>query len=291
MKKITYIVLLLLGFTPIALFSQMTFVNKPYVLQLMTNGINGHIPLDKFGINPLITTVTDPEDVWEFGGVYTFDEDGTAPIKYVSASSVADTQYIVVSGLNYYGELTTQRVKLNGQTNVSLTDSLWRVNRMYNDDSFSFAGNVYCHTDPSPTSGVPASVAVRAYIYDGNNQTLMAIYTIPKDYVGYLFRGEVGIGTEGSVNALNEFAHVHYESRRFGKVFRVKKSIDLIVGGNPYFQDYRSFPDIIPELTDIRIRVIEVTDNMGIWATFDIMLIHKSQLNHNYLESIGMSAE
>ena len=80
-------------------------------------------------------------------------------------------------------------------------------------------GVLYCHTDASPTAGVPAAANMRAIIDNGNNQTLMALYTVPKGKVAFLVRGEIGASraqTSGAIQAA-------YYSRRFGKVFKIKK--------------------------------------------------------------------
>jgi len=80
---------------------------------------------------------------------------------------------------------------------------------------------------------------------------------------------------------------VHYYSRRYGKVFRVKKSISLITAGTSVFQDERTFPDVIPALTDIKLTVEEVSDTMGIWGTFDLLIVDEEQFSDEYLAAIG----
>lgn len=251
----------------------------------------GHAPgystVDKFGVNPEITTSTDPEDIWEFGGLYPYDEDKTAPIISISSSSALDTQPVIVQGLDINGYLVSQEIELTGQSLVSFETPLFRVFRMYNDGNVPLEGTVYCYTGTSQTGGIPPAEAVRAIIDNGNNQTLMALYTIPRGYVGFLFRGEMGVELEGNTATLAEYAHCHYESRRFGKVFRVKKAVTIIVGGSGQYQDVRSFPDVIPALTDIKLTAIEVTQTMGLWGTFDIMLVEESRFSDDYLQRIG----
>ncbi len=59
-----------------------------------------------------------------------------------------------------------QTVTLTGQTNKALATPLWRVYRMSNASSVSIQGIAYCHTDASPSSGVPATANIRAIIDD-----------------------------------------------------------------------------------------------------------------------------
>lgn len=249
----------------------------------------GYSVIDKFGENPSITTATDPEDVWEYGGLYNYDANNTAPIQYLSSSDDDDSNVVTVQGLDIDGNAVSQDIALTGQTVANLTTPLWRVFRMINNGATSLEGMVYCHTDPTPTTGVPAGVAVRALIDDGNNQTLMSLYTIPLGKVGFLYRGELGIELEGNAAALAEYARIFYESRRYGGAFTVKKSVSLFPGN--IHQDPRSFPDIIPALTDIKIKVTEVSADMGVWATFDILLVDEDLLDPALLAAIGQPTE
>ena len=164
---------------------------------------DGTIVVDKFGENPAIATTTDPEDLWEFGGEYNYTANAGAT-HYVSSSSAADTQLISFGTItadsdgNWNLETFTQNVA--GQVKTELLppsgDNIVRVWRMANegDAGEDLAGTLYCYEDDTVTDGKPDTDSkVRAVIDNGNNQTLMLLYTIPTGYVGFLYRGEVGI--------------------------------------------------------------------------------------------------
>ncbi len=254
---------------------------QPFQLRVNFGMLEGFSVVDKFGENPDVGTGTAPEDVWEAGGEYIYDADGTAPIVSLISDSAADEQEISVQGLDVEGNLVTQLIKLTGTTRVALDTPLWRVFRMFNNDNVDVAGTVYCYVG---TGGVPAAADVRAIIDNGNNQTLMAMFTIPKGFVGFLFRGEIGQSRAQTAG----FARCAYYSRRFGKVFRVKKRIDTSNSGTSIYQDDRSFPDIIPSLTDIKIRVESVSANStGVFATLDILLVTEDNFSDEYLQAIG----
>lgn len=260
-------------------------------------GDKGAIRLDKFGFNPSITTASDPEDVWEQGGLYTYTADAGAA-HYISSSDAGDTQDVSVQGLtvdsNGNWNLEETIVTLSGQTKTQIiTDSgdpYVRVFRMENDaDSGNdFSGVVYVYEDDTVTDGVPdTATKIRASIDNGNNQTLMALYTVPTGYVGYLFRGEVGIEFTGTVGTGTIYGTFCYKSRRAGKVFKVKKKISTVATGQSNYIDYRSFPDVIPAKTDIRIICDEVSDTVGAFATFDILLVKEEQIPQWHLDQIG----
>jgi hypothetical protein len=256
-------------------------VGQPFDLKVTQGLIDGHSSVDKFGENPEIDTGTTPEDIWELGGLYNYDADGTAPIVSLVSDNASDTIDIEVQGLDIDGELVSQIVTLNGTNRVALTTPLWRVFRMFNADNVDLVGTCYCYVG---TGGVPTAANTRAIIENGNNQTLMALYTVPNGKVGFLYRGEIGasrVQTAGAIQAA-------YFSRRYGKVFRVKKRVDITNQGSSIYQDDRSFPDIIPGLTDITLRVESVSaNNCGVFGTFDILLIDEAEFPTDYLQAIG----
>lgn len=255
-------------------------VGQSFNLKVNQGLIPGHSPIDKFGENPDIDTATTPEDVWEYGGLYTYDADGTAPIVSL-VSDAADTVPIRVQGLDIDGVLTDQTVTLTGTTRVALTTPLWRVFRMSNEGTADLSGTCYCYTG---TGNVPGAGEVRAIIDDGNNQTLMALYTVPANKVGFLYRGEFG-ASRALTTAEVQGA---YYSRRYGKVFKIKKRINISNAGSSIYQDERSFPDVIPALTDIKLTVESVSaNNIGVFGTFDILLIDEELFPDSYLTAIG----
>jgi hypothetical protein len=251
--------------------------------------------LDKFGENPDVDTATVPEDIWEGGGEYDYDADGTEPIVSIASDDAGDTDKpIIITGLDAEGNQITQTINtnaVNGTTRVALNIALWRVFRLENDEdstdpnSGGLAGNLFCYTGTGsvPSIGDPE---VRAIIQNGNNQTLMALYTVPKGKVGFLFRGEAGISRVNPTAAVA--VNGAYFSRRYGKVFKIKKRIDLVSNGSSMYADTRSFKDPIPALTDVKLTILSVSANdVGVYGTFDILLVDEKILDETYLSAIG----
>lgn len=253
-------------------------------LQSVSEGrVAGYSTLDKFGFIELVTTITDPETLWEGGGVYIYST--SADIVSLASSDGTDTQDIEIQGLDAEGEEVIQTITLSGTARVPLTTALYRVYRMQNMGDTDLEGTVFCYTGTGtvPTIGDPE---VRCIIDNGNNQTLMALYTIPLGKVGFLYRGEVGVSFTAGPQA-TDYAKVDYRSRRNGGVFKIKKRVTLITTGASIFQDARSFPDVIPALTDIELYIEEVSASMGMWGTFDILIVDEDQLEADFLTAIG----
>ena len=258
----------------------------PFVLAVQQGRVPGYSVVDKFGENPDVDTGA-PEDIWEYGGLYPYDPINTAPIISIVSDNPLDTQVISIIGLDIDGNEVSQNITLTGTTRVILTTPLWRVYRMSNegDDGDNINGTIYCYTG---TGNTPAPAEIRAIIDNGNNQTLMALYTIPLGYVGYLFKGEFG----GSRAVSSGSAQNAYYSRRVGKVFKIKKRVDVAFTGSSNYVDVRSFPDPIPALTDVKLRAESVTANRtGLFGAFDILLVENAQLDPAYLTAIGQPTE
>ena len=240
----------------------------------------GYKVVDKFGENPDVDTNTDPEDIWEAGGLYTYDADGTAPIVSLISSESADDQVIAVEGLDINGWTVVQYITLTGDTRVALDTPLWRVYRMINVGSTNIAGTVYCYTG---TGGVPAIGLTRAICTPGNDQTLMCIYTVHRGKVAFIFRGEIGASRGVTAGE----ARCAFYVRPFGGIFLQQKRVNLSNAGTSIYADYRSFPVVAPGRTDLRLTVESTSANdIGIFGTFDMLIVDEELFTNHYLASI-----
>ncbi len=265
-------------------------ISKGFELAVTQWLVPGNWKIDKYWTNETITTISDPEDVREVWWIYNYDDNNTAPIAFLSSSDAANNQIIEVIWLDIDWYEIIQSITLNWLNNVTLPTPLWRVYRMQNIDITSPIWTVYCHIDAALTLWVPTIANTRAIINNThslpNNQTLMTILTIPKWKVWFLYKWEVWLKMTWWPSDVAEYWHFHYHSRRYWKTFLVKKAVDCIVWGSSVYQDKRSFPDIIPSLTDIKITIVEVSVDMWVWATFDILLVDETEFTNEYLAEI-----
>lgn len=259
-------------------------ISQDFRLSVAMGMYPGYLVVDKFGENPQVDTGTAPEDIWEGGGLYNYDADGTAPIVSLISDDSGDTQPIMVQGLDIDCNEVTQTITLTGDTRVALDIPLWRVYRMRNVGATSFAGTVYCYTG---TGGVPAAAAIRAIVNGANNQTLMCIYTVPRGKVAFMFRGEVGASRGVTAGE----ARCAFFVRRFGGIFNIRKRVNLSNAGTSIYADYRSFPVPVPAQTDLRLTVESVSANgMGIFGTIDMLVVDAELFTDKYLTAIGQPA-
>jgi hypothetical protein len=236
----------------------------PFSLGAASTKFSGIGSVNKFGEN---LDVDGAEDIWDYGSTYVFST--SADITKI-ISSAADTATLQIEGLDADYNEVTQTATLNGTTFVTLTTPLMRVFRMENIGSTSIAGGVYCVTSTAEHSGgVPSqSTDVRAFINNGNNQTLMAIYTVPAGKTAYMTNYHVTLG-----RAITSVAHMYLMTSTEGGVLKVKDSFEVDNDSsvidrffNPYFR--------IEEKSDIKFKCNSVTaSNTEISAGFDLVLV------------------
>lgn len=227
---------------------------EPFELQVSRGQISYHKTQFKFGFNPDIDNSL--ETIWAQGGLYTYLT--SASTLYISSSSTADdlastgARSATVSGLDVNYDEVSVTVDLDGQNGVQLgSANNWiRVNRIVVNTAGSGgknAGVLYVGTEASPSVGVPTNKYATVAI--GDNQTLMALWTVPRGYTAYLTQLDVTVATEQN----NKYATISTLARPFGGVFNV---VDRFVKSESSHHQEFSFPLKFTEKTDIEIRGI-----------------------------------
>ena len=248
-------------------------------LAIAKGEVTGHSSVQKFGNAPdfdqadgIITVWDGAEDgaAWELMD-YTYSS--IADIDSISSSDNADTVDITIQGLDSNWEEVEQTITLQGRTRVALSTSLIRVYRAYNNSSTNLAGHVVIYVNTALTNGVPTDkTKIRAIIDQVNQQTEMAVYTIPAGKTGYLTRGYAS--TAGASKSSNYV--IRFYARKFGKVFRLQ-NINAISDTSTgiVILDY-FIPLKIEEKTDLEVRVEATASGAtgcSVSAGFDLVLV------------------
>jgi hypothetical protein len=239
-------------------------LTEPFNLQVARGQIAYHESIYKFGNNPQVADSI--ETVWPEGGLYSYLS--AATVLTVSSSSTNDTsagtgaRTVELFGLDGdYNEIS-EVVTLNGQTAVNTTQSYLRINRMIVRSAGSGganAGIIYAGTG-TVTTGVPANIYATIN-GDGTNQTLMALWTIPAGYTGYLMQYDVSNGTTSNTPAVCKLLLV---ARPYGEVFQTKDIKSLTTG--MHIENTLIIPVEFAEKTDIEVRAVSSSNSV----TFDI---------------------
>ena len=230
--------------------------SEPFELQVSRGQVAWHKTLFKYGYNPLIINVN--ETIWDGGGIYAYPASALAMTVTSAGGATDEDVQVMVIGLDADWNEVQQEVTLNGSGTATTTQTFRRVFRAYVSGSQAPTGNIT----------VANGGTTYAQITLGENQTLMAVYTVPAGHTLYLTNGTVthGTGTSGGV-----FMTVRFMIREFGGVFRTATKID-IVESEVIFPF--TFPLRIPEKTDLEVRAIcNKNQNNAVSATFEGVLV------------------
>lgn len=239
-----------------------------FVLEGLTD--DEYYTVNKFGRNTDIDTTTDPEDVWDAGGLY--PDETAASVHGVTSASANDAaagtgaRTIRIEGLDANYNRIQEDVTLNGVTNVNTTNSYLRVFRAY----VLTAGTVGTN-DGAITIQHNTSTNTAAVISAGKGQTEMAIYTIPAGYTGFIVAIEASGNRPGATSgAMIDLSLVY----RTGSVSRIKQTFGIAVDGTSHYARNYDLWKKVPEKTDVIVRVDNTTDNdADISASFDMVVM------------------
>ena len=135
------------------------------------------------------------------------------------------------------------------------------------DSNETATGIIYAGTG-TVTSGVPANVYAQINI--GNNQTLMALYTVPFDKTAYMVNWYATLNKATAATAVD----LQLVMRPFGEVLQVKNHQSLVNVGTSRFNHVFGTALPIAPKTDIKIECIETSANgVDISAGFDLILV------------------
>lgn len=236
--------------------------------------------IKKFWQAPDFDTTDGFVTLWDWandGGTneMTYNFSTTAAIDSLSSSNNWDTQDIEVQWLDSNYDLVTQTVTITWQSRKALTTSLIRVFRMKNVWTTDLVGTLYCYENTAITAGVPNDTSkIRAEINNWNNQTLMALYTIPRGKTWYLTCWHAAqanvtwwlFSTDGA-------STVKLLARPFWQVFQLKHISTLKSNGSSHIQHFFKVPKVYSEKTDIKLEANTSVDGSAVAWWFIIILI------------------
>lgn len=242
---------------------------KNWALEVARGNVKGHSAVQKFGASDSVGTTF--EDVWDLGGKYYWRD--TATTLNLSSSSTADTWggtgawQLQIQGLDSNYDLQTETINLSGQTPVQTTKSYIRVFRMLVTQAGTTKSNegmVYLGESATITNGVPDDLTKQsAHIHIDHAQTLMALYTIPNGYTGYLVKGWATSGA-------GKNTEVHFHARPFGGADNLKFDFDML--DYAFIYEY-GIPLEVPEKTDLWVEAKVDSGTTKVSSGFDIVLI------------------
>lgn len=249
-----------------------------HALDVSLGRISTESSLNKFGgaidVDSGVAT-----DVWDGADGATSTDVWVPPtaarLHDITSTSANDTntagtgaRKVEIQGLDANWDLQTETVNLNGVANVATANTYLRIFRMQVTEVGSGGSNAGIITATAQTDAT-----VTAAIQIGNNQTLMAIYTVPagkvllitKYYYGFL--GNTPSTTTGNVRLLVADTQV------VGTPFQLKHILPA-KGGNPPTEHEFNPYFVVSEKHDIKMHMNDCdSNNSTLYAGFDGYLV------------------
>jgi hypothetical protein len=230
---------------------------EPFEVQVSRGQIPGHTTLFKYGYNSLITNVN--ETIWDAGGTYSYPSSAVKMTATSTDSSNDEGVQVTIQGLDANYEELSETVTLGEAGTQETSGFFLRVFRAFIEGP----------QEPSGTINITNASTTYARITLGENQTLMAVYTVPVGKSLYLHNGTTSHGTDTS----GAFMTVRFMIRAPGGVFRTAVKVD-VTGGELLFPF--KYPLRLPEKYDLEVRAIcNKNQNNAVSATFEGVLVNE----------------
>jgi len=228
----------------------------PYFIQVSRGLVDGHKRLFKFGHNPLIQDIS--ETIWDAGGLYVYPSSALAMTVTSGAGATDNGVAITVQGLDGDYNEVSEEVTLASTGTATTTQTFLRVYRAFVSGSQAITAN----------TTIANGGTTYAQINTDENQTLMALWTVPAGYTAYLLDTKITAFTEQN----NKVATINIYARRENGVFRTADKFDVFAAA--ITQNYKC-PIPFPEKTDIEVRAVATSSNadLRVAAGLDIIYI------------------
>jgi hypothetical protein len=240
-----------------------TVGNIPFYLAVQQGKVPGYSMVNKFGYNPTIGSGSF-ETIWETGNNYSWQS--TAVTVDVVSDDVNDdvagtgARTLRIQGLDGSYNFAEETVDMDGTTTVTTTQTFLRVFRMSVETAGSSGNN-----EGTITVTYTGGSDVAATISAGNGQTLMALYTIPAGYTGYLLSMNISSGKDQEmdfkfIQRINEGSNGGFQTKQF-----------LNVRGGQTTVIFNAI-NVIPEKSDIYVSG-KASSTSSSSASFDLLLV------------------
>jgi len=240
-----------------------TVGNIPFYLAVQQGKVPGYSMVNKFGYNPTIGSGSF-ETIWETGDNYSWQS--TAVTVDVVSDNVNDdvagtgARTLRIQGLDGSYNFAEETVDMDGTTTVTTTQTFLRVFRMSVETAGSSGNN-----EGTITVTYTGGSDVAATISAGNGQTLMALYTIPAGYTGYLLSMNISSGKDQEMN----FKFIQRDNSVANAAFQTKQFLDVRGGQTTVIFNAIN---VIPEKSDIYVSG-KGSSTSSASASFDLLLV------------------
>ena len=241
-----------------------------YFTEIAKGNVQGHAGVNKFGNNGALAT-SSTETVWDGSNTYTFP--ATADITHIRQAvdqATMQGETIEVQGLDTNYALVVQTVDLDGadsSTPVALGTALRRVFRMKVLSSVVTTQNVELRNVGGGTT--------YALITAGNNQTLMAIYTVAANKTAYLNNYWASLNKDSGGGDPDVVIKMWHQDNENGYAPQLKHLLGLDANAASHFAHSFIPPMVVTEKTDIYLTATNLSGSAtaDVSGGFDMVLV------------------
>lgn len=233
--------------------------DEDFKLNVSRGKVRGATAVHKFGAVPEMSQNT-TGTAWDKNDtVYPWSSFSSAGVIVAQIANASDDgKKVTVLGLDSDYNETSEVFTLSSSGTVTGSVNFIRVYRAFISEGDNNVGTVTFQKGGTDVLLITA----------GKGQTLMAVYTVPAGYTGYLYQGTAS--AESGADATGDM-FVRY----FGQsAFRIGHTFEVAGAGGEYNYQF-SFPIQIPEKSDIDVRFTTRTNNGRYTASFDILLVQE----------------
>jgi len=237
----------------------MTFAsinNAPFGLALQQGLVSNFSGLHKFGLNTAVGTSF--ETIWDGNNTYTYPSSaGTATVTSSDTSS-DNGGTVLVEGLDSNYDLASETLTIGGSAGSTSFIRVFRATMITANTGTANVGNITVTVSST-------SVAIITATY---GQTLMCVYTVPRNYQAFLMQIDVG----SSKNLENEIRFITKQVSD-GNVFQTKAFITTRGG---FIEKNYVVPVKIEEKTDIEL-IAKASATSSVSGGFELVLKNLSE--------------
>ena len=236
--------------------SSFYFPSDDLYMNIARGLVRGTSHIHKFGaVDSLSVSTTGT--VWDVDDtVYPWTAFAT-PGTIVLATNVAENgKKVVIEGLDTNFDNLSEEVTISAGA-ATTTGTFARVFRSYVSEGATNTNDITLSRGGTTIAVISADMG----------QTLMAIYTIPNGYTGYMTH----MSTSCQQNA-DGTGHMYIRYNTVGVAFRVMHTYEVAGTGGTHDYEF-GVPLALPEKTDIDMQISTRSNNGRFTSSFDIILI------------------
>ncbi len=220
-----------------------------YKNNISAGNVTGVNKLYKFGRNDDINGAE--ETLWDAGGTYAYPSSAATMTATSDAAGTDNGVKVTIQGLDGNYDEASEEVTLAGAGTATTTQTFLRVFRSFVSGS----------QEPTDNINIANGGTTYARITLGENQTQMALWTVPAGYTFFLYQ----VDFTSAVSLANTYCTTRLKIRKLNEVFRTLYINQLQSG--THVNDI-VLPTVIPEKTDIECTAISTSNNNPVSASF-----------------------